>query len=117
MTKFSNVCIVGGGTAGWLTALYAKKLFTEKNIILIESKDIGILGAGEGSVPTLTDFLRFLDINESEFILETNATHKLGILFDNWNGDGKDYFHSFGVLHQKLHYSYDDDGELINEFV
>ena len=117
MTKFSNVCIVGGGAAGWLTALYVNKISPKTKITLIESETIGILGAGEGSVPTLTEFLRFLDINESEFILETNATHKLGILFDNWNGDGKDYFHSFGVLHQKLNYSYDDDGELINEFV
>ena len=117
MTKFSKVCIVGGGAAGWLTALYVNKISPKTKITLIESETIGILGAGEGSVPTLTEFLRFLDINESEFILETNATHKLGILFDNWNGDSKDYFHSFGVLHQKLNYSYDDDGELINEFV
>jgi tryptophan halogenase len=83
MGKFSKVCIVGGGAAGWLTALYVNKISPKTKITLIESETIGILGAGEGSVPTLTEFLRFLDINESEFILETNATHKLGILFDN----------------------------------
>ena len=109
-----KVTIVGGGTAGWLTALYLNKILPELQVTLIESEAIGILGAGEGSVPTLVEFLKFLEIDENEFTKKTNATHKLGILFDNWNGDGRDYFHSFGVLHQKFNYAYDDEGELIN---
>ena len=116
MSKLSKVAIVGGGAAGWLTALYINKILPESQITLIESEAIGILGAGEGSVPTLVEFLRFLQIDEQEFVKETNATHKLGILFDNWNGDNKDYFHSFSVLHQKFNFAYDDEGELVNEF-
>jgi len=112
-----NIVIVGGGTAGWLTALYVNKISPDLNITLIESEEIGILGAGEGSVPTLTEFFNFLEIDEKEFIKETNATFKLGILFDNWNGDGKDYFHSFNVAHHKLDYGFDDYGELYNAYV
>jgi len=117
MSKFSKVAIVGGGAAGWLSALYANKISPESEITLIESETIGILGAGEGSVPTLIEFLRFLEINEDEFIKETNATHKLGILFKNWNGDNKDYFHSFNTLHHKFNYAYDDNGEIVNEYL
>lgn len=117
MSKFSKVVIVGGGAAGWLTALYVNKISPESDITLIESETIGILGAGEGSVPTLTSFLQFLEINEKEFIEETNATHKLGIKFENWNGDNKDYFHSFNTIHQKFNYAYDDDGEIVNAYV
>lgn len=117
MSKFSKVVVVGGGAAGWLSALYANKISPTSDITVIESEAIGILGAGEGSVPLFTDFLRFLEIDENEFIKETNATHKIGILFDNWNGDNKDYFHSFGVIHQKLNCAYDDDGEVLNEYL
>jgi tryptophan 7-halogenase len=76
MPKLSKVAIVGGGAAGWLTALYINKILPESQITLIESEAIGILGAGEGSVPTLVDFLKFLEIDEQEFVKETNATHK-----------------------------------------
>jgi tryptophan halogenase len=116
MSKFSKVVIVGGGAAGWLSALYANKISPTSDITVIESESIGILGAGEGSVPTLTSFLQFLEINEKEFIKETNATHKLGIMFENWNGDNKDYFHSFNTIHQKFNYAYDDDGEIVNAY-
>ena len=117
MSKFSKVVIVGGGSAGWLSALYANKISPESDITLIESETIGILGAGEGSVPTLTNFLQFLGINEKEFEKETNATHKLGIMFENWNGDNKNYFHSFNTIHQKFNYAYDDNGEIVNAYV
>ena len=95
MSKLSKVAVVGGGAAGWLTALYINKISPGSDITLIESETIGILGAGEGSTPILTNFLEFLEINQKEFIKETNATHKLGIMFENWNGDNKKYFHGF----------------------
>lgn len=117
MSKFKNVVVVGGGTAGWLTALYSKKISPKSKITLIESEDIGILGAGEGSVPTLVELLRTLEIDEKEFIKETNATHKLGILFDNWNGDNKSYFHSFNVAHQQFDFMFDDDSEIGNAYL
>jgi|TARA_R110000822_G_scaffold42974_5_gene116386 tryptophan 7-halogenase len=90
-----NITILGGGTAGWLTSLYCKKIFPHNNITLIESKRIGILGAGEGSTPMFPNFLKSLDIDIFHFLKHTGGTIKLGINFENWNGDNKNYFHGF----------------------
>ena len=97
-----EIVVAGGGTAGWLTALYAKHICPKDNITLIESEDIGILGAGEGSTPQLPWIVYALGISENELIQYTNATFKMGISFENWRGDGKKYFHSFGVSHSNL---------------
>jgi len=90
-----KVYVIGGGTAGWFTALLVKKFHPDYNVTLIESAEIGILGAGEGSVPFLTNVLDMLDLPIPEIIRECKATFKLGINFSNWNGDNKSYFHSF----------------------
>ena len=91
-----KIIILGGGAAGWLTALYCKKIYTNYEIKLIESKKIGILGAGEGSTPHLVNFLKFININILDLINKTKGTLKYGINFINWNGDGNKYFHGFG---------------------
>ena len=91
-----KIIIVGGGTAGWLSALYVQKLYKDTaDIILVESDEVGILGAGEGSVPSVIGFLTNLDIDTYDFFLKTNSTHKIGISFENWNGDGKSFLHDF----------------------
>lgn len=91
-----NIVIVGGGAAGWLSALFVEKNFDNpKTITLIESEEIGILGAGEGSVGLMPIFLQSLDIDVYEFLAEVNGTPKLGISFENWNGDGNSYLHHF----------------------
>ncbi len=87
--------IVGGGTAGWITALYLNKIFPKNKITLIESSEIGILGAGEGTTPHFVDFLEKVGINFSDFIKNTKATIKTGIKFTNWHGDNTSYFHPF----------------------
>jgi tryptophan halogenase len=84
-----NILIVGGGTAGWLCAAYlAKALALSDNphltITLLESPDIGIIGVGEGTFPTIRETLRFLDIDERKFIRKAAATFKQGILFTDW---------------------------------
>lgn len=90
-----NIVVVGGGTAGWLTALYAKKIYTENKIILVESEEYGILGAGEGSTPNLIGFLNFLEIPYTDLIKNCKATIKNGIKFTNWSEGSNNYFHPF----------------------
>jgi tryptophan halogenase len=93
--KIKNIIVVGGGTAGWLTALYAKKKFYDAEVTVVESKNIGILGAGEGSTPSLINFLDYINIPVSKIIKDADATIKNGIKFTNWNGDGSYYYHGF----------------------
>jgi tryptophan halogenase len=90
-----NIVVVGGGSAGWLTALAAQKSYPKLNITVIESQEIGILGAGEGSTPYLTAFLEHLNIPISDIIRNCDATVKNGIKFTNWNNDGAFYYHGF----------------------
>ena len=110
-----KIVIVGGGTAGWLTALHIHNQYGDGNvdITLIESEEIGILGAGEGSVPNFYIFLEELKINVADFILKTNSTHKMGINFVNWNGDGLSYFHSFNSHFAQEDYTVDENDNFI----
>ena len=96
-----NIVIVGGGTAGWLAALLIEKVWEQHNITLIESSKIGIIGAGEGSTGTFTSLIRgtLIDLGCSleEFIAQTGATLKYGILHKNWNKTAdKEYFGPLG---------------------
>jgi tryptophan halogenase len=93
--KLKNIVVVGGGTAGWLTALYAKKKFYDIDVTVVESKNIGILGAGEGTTPSMINFLDYINIPASTIIKEADGTIKNGIKFTNWNGDGSHYYHGF----------------------
>jgi tryptophan halogenase len=90
-----SIVVLGGGSAGWLTALYAKKIFNDKDIVLVESEDYGILGAGEGSTPKLIDFLNFLEIPFQDLIKECKSTIKNGVKFTNWSKDKGSYLHPF----------------------
>jgi tryptophan 7-halogenase len=92
-----NLVVVGGGTAGWLTALTAKKKFPNSEVTLIESEEIGILGAGEGSTPNLLNLLEHLDIPLNVLISKTNSTLKNGIRFVNWKNDSNYFYHNFFV--------------------
>ena len=90
-----NIVVLGGGTAGWLSALYSQKLFPNANICLIQNSSIGIIGVGEATTPIILDMLTVLDIDIRDVIKKTNASIKNGISFENWNGDGQKFFHSF----------------------
>lgn len=99
-----NIVILGGGTAGWLTALITQQFYPDEAIIVVESEDIGILGAGEGTVPHFIDVLDFIGIPVSDLVKNAKATIKLGIEFKNWHGDNTSYFHGFaGSEHINLH--------------
>ena len=93
-----RVVIAGGGTAGWMVAAALSKTMGKLlDICLIESDEIGTVGVGEATIPTLVTFHRLLEINEQEFMAATQATFKLGIAFEHWRDVDQHYIHSFGV--------------------
>jgi tryptophan halogenase len=96
--RVTRVVIAGGGTAGWMAAAaLSRTLGKVLDIRLVESDEIGTVGVGEATIPTLVHFHRLLDINEQEFMAATGATFKLGISFEGWRARGEDYIHSFGA--------------------
>ncbi|MCJ2038378.1 tryptophan 7-halogenase [Methylobacterium sp. J-059] len=98
-TPRRNLVIVGGGTAGWMAASYLNRFLVRKGwqITLVESPDIGTIGVGEATIPSLVRFLRAMDFDEDVFMRRCAATYKLGIAFTDWFGHGHRYFHPFGI--------------------
>jgi hypothetical protein len=97
--KFDRVVVVGGGSAGWMMATaLVTGLSGRASVELVEAEDIGIVGVGEATVPTIREYNRLVNIDEREFLRATGATYKLGIRFRDWLELGNDYFHAFGSL-------------------
>jgi len=92
--KFNNVCIVGGGTAGWLCAAFLKK-HTKSNVTLIESNKVPTIGVGESVPPHIMEFFKRLDIDIFEFLRETGAVIKYSNCFRNWNKLNDEYHFGF----------------------
>ena len=81
-----NIVILGGGTAGWMAAnLMVKRWGNRANIRLVESPDVGIIGVGEGSTPSLRRFFQLIDVEEHQWMPRCQATYKLNISFKDWS--------------------------------
>jgi len=94
-----KVVVTGGGTAGWVTAAaLAQQFGSLLDITLVESEEIGTVGVGEATFPSIQAFHRLLDLNEQEFMRASKATFKLAISFENWGGLGDRYLHAFGTI-------------------
>ncbi len=100
MESINNIIIVGGGTAGWTAAACLARVLKKTNskITLIDSPEVATIGVGEATIPPLVEFIRFLGINEQDFILKTQGTFKLAIKFIDWNTIGEHYWHQFGSV-------------------
>ncbi len=95
-----KICVVGGGTAGWVAAALMAEHFKGAlgQIELVESDDIGTIGVGESTVPPFLQLLAKLGIDEQVFVREVQASFKLGIEFQDWKAKGERYFHPFGTI-------------------
>ncbi len=98
-THIKSVVIVGGGSAGWMSAAALSRMLNPNNvsITLIESDAIGTVGVGEATIPSLIEFNKVLGLDERELMAATNATFKLGIEFCDWGKKGDSYIHPFSL--------------------
>jgi tryptophan halogenase len=94
--NIENVVIVGGGSAGWMTAAYLSKALGQAvKIKLIESANISTVGVGEATFSTIKLFFDYLGLEEYEWMPSCNATYKMAIKFVNWNAEGRHFYHPF----------------------
>ena len=101
-----TIVIVGGGTAGWMTAAALSKLVKPRglSVTLVESEQIGTVGVGEATIPPFVDFNQLIGVDEAEMLAAAKGSFKLGIQFVNWGKIGDSYLHPFG------NYGYEVDG-------
>jgi tryptophan halogenase len=89
----NNIVIVGGGSAGWMSAALLKKFFPEKNITLVESPNIPTIGVGESTLGRIKNFCAMLEIDEKDFMSFTDASYKMSIKFTDFYEKDGGYFH------------------------
>ena len=96
MSDIRRIVILGGGSAGWMSAAALATGLRGVTIELVESEEIGIIGVGEATFPAIRQFNDILGIAEADFLAATRGSYKLGIQFRDWKQRGEHYFHTFG---------------------
>ena len=110
-----QIVIVGGGSAGWMTAAALSDVVgRDCRITLIESEMIGTVGVGEATIPPIRNFNQRLGIDEATFVRETAGSYKLGIQFVDWAREGHSYFHPFGQHNKWRLLSINDIRQFLN---
>jgi hypothetical protein len=95
---YDRIVVLGGGTAGWMAALGLATALPRASITVVESEEVGIVGVGEATFPSIRSFHQIVGVDEADFLRASNGTFKLGIEFCDWRARGDHYFHTFGDL-------------------
>lgn len=94
-----KIVVVGGGTAGWMSAAALGRFcLPGMSVTVVESDEIGTVGVGEATIPSINLFNEALGIEEAEFLAASGGTYKLGIAFDGWGKPNEAYVHAFGLV-------------------
>jgi Tryptophan halogenase len=111
--QIQNIVIVGGGSAGWMTASSLRTVLPPSiNVLQIESPRVATVGVGEGTIPTIRTFLKSLQVDEREWMTACQATFKMGVRFDNWCHGSDWWWHPFFFRHPKY-----DEKRLVDSWV
>jgi len=100
----NKITIVGGGSAGWMTASTLIKAFPHKTITLIESPNIPIVGVGESTIGGIRNWTNFLGVNDKQFLSETDGSYKLSIKFTDFYQKGEAFHYPFGMPYHHQNY-------------
>ena len=95
-----KIIIVGGGSAGWMSAATLIKAFPEKDITVIESPNTPTVGVGESTIGSINDWLSFLELEDKDWMPHVGASYKLSIKFTDFYKKGEEFHYPFGLPYE-----------------